>query len=265
MNVLIIQPLAANYFYDVQASRLADALRSIGCTVWLESLASFQVQPYDHCLLVNVAEIIDGYTRRGQGSRYDALRCFRLLDSCCRQRHLVLMECARTPWYAENRRWCRALGIGSMLDLGFHDQRHYIKRGEWSRYRFLFNGLTAAERLHAHDMHSHPQDRPIPWVFIGTYSQQRARIAWRLVTDVDCRGALYLRNPETGPIGWSGPHFNYEQFLQNPAGCSVQRLVFAARPCLCGIRTLPGCAAGRDRALQDTAESTASVFDRTGS
>jgi hypothetical protein len=148
--------------------------------------------------------------RTQRGNVAQAAARFSLIHARTRFRAHVLLECVTASWYNDNMRWCDGLRIRHQIDMGYHRQQG----GRSARSYFLFNGLTTVEQRHVHNLSIQPEERRLPWAFIGTASPLRADIARRLVERVDSRGFLYLRNPQGEAVGWSGPHLDYEQFLQ---------------------------------------------------
>jgi hypothetical protein len=216
MKILVIKPDGVNYYYEIIADRVSEALQNLGHQVTLAHLKNTSCEPYDLCLIVNIAEIIQGYASLGYGSRDDAAHCLQEIHQrsahCC----VVLMECLKTAWYFENHEWCASLQINHIIDLGYHHQKQYLLSNHWSSYSYLFNGLTYREQDIMRQMTIDTETRPIPWSMIGVFSQTRATLALRLVEHYDSKGFLYLKHQETAQpaVLRQGPHINYEQLMQ---------------------------------------------------
>jgi hypothetical protein len=131
----------------------------------------------------------------------------------------VALECVQTPWFAHSVKLCRDVGLGALLDLGFHSQLDALPPDVAGMYHFCFNGLTAAERDSVPEAPAEA-DRPIPWVLVGHQSAERAELAYRLVREASPGGFVYL--PRLSPVTESGPHLNGRQFAQVLARARVQ-------------------------------------------
>lgn len=216
MKILVIKPEGVNYYYEIIADRVSEALQNLGHQVALASLKNTSSEPYDLCLIVNIAEIIQGYVNLGHGSQNDATQRLRQLRQksvhCC----VVLMECLKNSWYFENHEWCTSLQINHIIDLGYHDQKHYLPSNHWSSYTYLFNGLTQAEQNTMRHVIDNAETRPIPWAMVGVFSQMRAKLALSLIEHYDSKGLLYLKHQETAQpaVLREGPHINYEQLMR---------------------------------------------------
>jgi hypothetical protein len=169
----------------------------------------------DLCFLVNPFEIAAGH-----GDQHDAVRRMRDEVARCGRCVTVALECVRTPWFAHSVRLCRESGVQTLLDLGFHSQRDDLPAEVAALYRFCFNGLTAAERSAAASLAPPGTNRPIPWVLVGHQSAERAELAFRLVSEAQPDGFVYL--PRLSPVTETGPHLNGRQFQQVLSQARVQ-------------------------------------------
>ena len=205
-RALVVIPGGLNYFYDQAGERIAAALRNMGLRAEVATIRSAPSdRRYDWCFFVNVYEIM-------YGREDEALARIAALRKQAECSVAVLLECAATPWFAHSADACVRAGIATMLDLGFHDQRAILAAHFPLRYYFVFNGLTREERRDRRDPSSDTATaRPIPWVLVGHLTESRARLSYRLVTEVDAGGVVYM--PHIGPITEDGPHLNETQLL----------------------------------------------------
>jgi hypothetical protein len=100
--------------------------------------------------------------------------------------------------------------IDTVIDLGLVSQFAAHPEGARTKYRFLVNGLTAEERETVR-RHAGPAGRPIPWLFVGHRSAERADLVARMVRDVAPDGLAYL--PALSPVADGGPHIGERSFL----------------------------------------------------
>lgn len=226
LRILIIVPGGLNYFYDEIGTRLAAALRNLGCHVDVRLLKTYQAAEYDLTLYVNLYEIVfmhaadypdalqvEHVTALGHDpsfGRWDrALRVIADIQSRTRHSGNVVLDCVKTPWFGRNYTVCQLTGIHTLYDLGLQDQANSVTDYSNVTYRFVFNGLTEQERqrvlMHQRDQRS----RLIPWAFIGQSSKQRLQFAQELVQRLGPDGVFYL--PIRRPIASGGPQFNAAQ------------------------------------------------------
>ena len=204
-TALVVVPDDVNYFYAQAGRRLAEAMRGVGADVEVRTLkAAPQDESFDLCVMVNLYELAFGYGDEAAG--YDRLT--ELADRCGR-RVAVAMDCARTQWFAQATELCERVGAETLLDLGLHDQSAAVPRRARGLYRFAFNGLTSRERSQVARWGGATVDRPVPWVFVGHVSAERASLVRRLVNEVDPGGFVYM--PQLAPYREKGPHLNESQ------------------------------------------------------
>jgi hypothetical protein len=202
VTALVVVPDDVNYFYAQTGRRLAEALRAVGAAAEVCTLkAAPERAAPDLCVMVNLYELAFGYGDEAAG-------CGRLRELARRSARAVAvaMDCAMTPWFARAAELCGRVGVGTLLDLGLHDQSAVVPPEARRLYRFGFNGLTVGERARVARWGGGGAARPLPWVFVGHASPERARLVRRLVTEVDPAGFVYL--PELAPYRDSGPHLN---------------------------------------------------------
>lgn len=205
-TALILVAGVINYYYDVIGYRIAEALRNIGMEAQVHTLRSYvdRGQSYDWFFMVNISEITVGY-----GDADEAMRRISQIRARSSHSAMILLECVRTNWFAENLRLTLQAEIEMLLDLGFHDQRADAPAKAQRIYRFLFSGLTNYERDQAQRVIIQHAERPIPWTFVGHLETRRVKFAQRLMQGMDKGGFLYL--PVLTHIVEGGPHLNGQQ------------------------------------------------------
>ena len=202
LTALVVVPDDVNYFYAQTGRRLAEALRAVGVATRVRTLkAAPERATPDLCVMVNLYELAFGYGDEAAGYKRLAELARRAARSFA-----VAMDCAMTPWFARASELCGRCGVGTLLDLGLHDQSAVVPPAARRLYRFAFNGLTAGERARVAGWGGHNGGRPLPWVFVGHVSPERARLVRRLVAEVDPAGFVYL--PQLAPYRDKGPHLN---------------------------------------------------------
>ncbi len=222
-NALIIIPGSLNYFYDQAGQRIAEALTNLGFRADVRTLGEVTdtVPRYDRTFVINVAETILAYGRKGkdhpQSGRLDSAEELLALARLAEIRAAVggptaavQLDCAQTWWFAHACNLCGCAGIPTLLDLGFHDQSADLTPEQAHIYRFVFNGLTDSERA-ALDTLDRTAPRSVPWVFVGHMTEDRVRLVQRIMSEVDLRGFVYM--PTLAPFTASGPHLNEQQLM----------------------------------------------------
>lgn len=204
-TALIIVPGSVNYFYNVEGSRIAEALTELGCAVSVCTLASYEPQGYDFCFLLNLYEINHAY-----GDYPGFLQHMRVLKASCKRVFPVLLEALQTKWYRDSLQLVLESKLENMLDIGFHDQRSSLKGLAPHSYSFCFNGLTRSEREVLPVAMTPQTERPIPWTLVGQGTSERIGIVDELIRNYDSRGFVYLVRHV--PYTENGPHINEAQF-----------------------------------------------------
>jgi hypothetical protein len=207
-SALVVIPGTMNYFYNLCGRRLAEALRDLSFEADVGTLADRPAKKYDWCVLSNVYEVVQAF-----GDRDAAFGKVRELQKSCAVMTQASMESAATRWYRSIQEYCRALDIGSFLDIGLYDQMECLSPGERSTYHFLLNGLTASE-LRALDADDGAGDdlRTIPWAFVGHCSPDRVALVDYLIREFDARGFVYLPQLHTPVKEQGSPHLNERLF-----------------------------------------------------
>ena len=208
-RALVVVPGTANYFYDQAGQRVTEALREGGWHARLETLATAEATTGEWCFLVNLSELLFSRQQAGDGlQRVVALRA-----QCPRLIH-VLLEAAGTQWFMRGCELGAATGVDALFDLGLHSQGAQVETIYQPKYRFVLNGLLAAERqwLQAFQAVADTYERPLPWALIGHQTTERVKLATRLVCEYDARGFFYL--PKLEPVTAEGPHLNEAQFYR---------------------------------------------------
>ena len=205
-RALVVIPGSVNYFNNRLGHRMAESLGALGWLVKVTTLDVVADEEYDWCFLVSVSEIV-----HGQNNRDQVLRCLRALRRRSSRLALVLRECATGHWAEASYRLARELGIDLYLDLNLLSQAEGVPADLRPAYRFVFNGLTQSERDIVQKNAGAPEERPIPWTFVGLRTSTRARLAHQLVTTVAPDGFLYLPAPRE-PYTEGSPHLSEEQF-----------------------------------------------------
>lgn len=205
-RALVVVPGSVNYFYNQAGSRIAEALRAQGVAAEVHQLRSAPDGEYDWCFFVNLYELGVGY-----GDASAALRRVERLRERAGCAAAVLIDCARTHWFANAIELCRQTGVRTLLDLGLHNQSADLPTAADGLYRFVLNGLTDTEREAVRAAYPvTATGRPIPWVFVGHAAADRVELVRRLVQEVDPAGFVYL--PRLAPVTETGPHLNERQF-----------------------------------------------------
>lgn len=220
LRVLTLVPAQLNYMYEQHGRRVCEALRELGCEVELGTLARHAPGPYDWCVLANINEIVTSYGQEDSAEvsgrvtaqqEQAALDAVAALGKSAGRVSAMSIDSVGTPWYAETERRVEAAGVCDILDFGLHSQADLVLPSASStRYRYVPNGLTAAERL-AVESGPGAEDRPLPWAFVGHVTQQRAALVDRLVRELDARGFVYLPQPSKLPEK-NSPHLNEVQY-----------------------------------------------------
>jgi SAM-dependent methyltransferase len=222
-RALIIIPGSLNYFYDQAGQRIAEALTNLGFSADVRTLGEIAdpVPRYDCTFVINIAETILAYSRRGadrhQARQLDPAEELLALTRLAAVRAAVggptaavQLDCVQTWWFTHACELCDYVGIPTLLDLGFHDQSADLTPTQARLYSFVFNGLTESEResLDALDLTA---PRSVPWVFVGHMTEDRVRLVQRIMSEVDLRGFVYM--PTLAPFTASGPHLNEQQLM----------------------------------------------------
>ncbi|MBY0524007.1 MAG: hypothetical protein K2R98_11445 [Gemmataceae bacterium] len=204
--MLVLIPGTLNYFYNLNGRRLTDALRSLGVTVDLATLAECPEGSYDCCILSNITEVSlsDGDGREG-------LEQIEKLRHRCRVMLSCSLDCASTVWFHKVCELCRSVGADAVLDLGLCDQTQHVREQDLPLYYFLPAGLTPSELEEIQALDDKAQERPIPWTFVGHNTAERVALVDHLVQTVDPGGFVYV--PTLAPYTEKGsPHLNQQQF-----------------------------------------------------
>lgn len=212
-GALVLSPGSVNYFYDVTGRRFAEALSDLGYAVTIHSLRGYSddirssKRTYDVGILVNVPEIAFA-----MGDQSEATVAFAAVRKRCRQLFAIGMDCVTTPWFSNLFRKSLEVGVDGIVDLGFVDQGESISHSERQSYHFMLAGLTRTEKAQIEMIATVPEDRPIPWLFVGHYTPHRQALADRLAAELDPEGFVYL--PPLEPYRAVGPHLNEEDLNQ---------------------------------------------------
>lgn len=157
----------------------------------LNVIEYLDVEPAEHVVVVNWMEAVLEPTLKG---RENVLR-ERVAGRA--RRSVVSAECAETTWY--RRQFQDGIAWSDMVDIGWFPQTIPLELSEVP-YRFLFNGLTNAERVVIADMFDRIDTefdrREIPWTFIAAMTPDRVAFADDLVA-WEPRGFVFL--PPVGP------------------------------------------------------------------
>ncbi len=209
VRALFVIAGSINYYYDVIAYRMADAVRNLGGVAAVATLQQAIEQPpdpLDWVLYVNPNEVGHGFGDLGRAVEWMAR-----LNKRAKNAAAVLLECVKTSWFNANIQTCRAAGLKTMIDLGFHDQRAAMRADHAALidYHFMFNGLNALERQKAQSYLTATHPRPIPWTFIGHMEKRRVQFVERLLNGLQKDGFVYL--PTLTTVTEDGPHINGAQ------------------------------------------------------
>lgn len=205
LRALVVVPDDVNYFYAQTGRRLGEALRAVGVAADVRTLKAVpRHQSFDLCVMVNLYELAYGYGDEAAG--YERLE---QLAADSGRSIAVAMDCAQTQWFAQACDLCEKVGVGTLLDLGLHDQSAIAPPRARRLYQFAFNGLNTAERDAVRRWAGRNEGRPLPWVFVGHVSAERAQLVRRLVSEVDPAGFVYM--PHLAPYREKGPHLNESQ------------------------------------------------------
>lgn len=174
--------LAERLFHDLPTERRAQA-RLLNVREFLDA------EPSDHVVVINWHEATMEPSIKG---REPILR--RRVAAAAR-RTLVCAECVGTGWFknqfADDIEW------SELVDVGWFEQELPTERAE-TPYRFVFNAPTRTERTQLEArLAAASADRPIPWAFIASLTEDRAGFADELVK-WDPRGFLFL--PTVMPV-----------------------------------------------------------------
>lgn len=187
-KALVLIPAGMNYYHELHGHRLAEALRSLGLVVDVGNLGEQIDATYDLCVLTNISEMLFGSgSAAGVTSAIGHLRPYCRAVACC------LHDSTDINSYEEFQRRYQATGIGTILDIGFHDRSAALPPSVRSLYHFVPNGLTSSEQ-EAASREKSEEERPIPWVFIGHATAPRVALVNNLITRVDPRGFVYMPN-----------------------------------------------------------------------
>ena len=160
-RVLLVIPGSVNYFYNLYARWMSEALCQLGVQVDLCELSEVPSGTYDLCILSNVAEILHATEDHG-GRDY--------LKALCPSVGTMInfsAECVHSRWFKSNLDLCREFGVEAILDIGFSPQGASIDC-QGLAYFFVFDGLLASQ---ASQPTSDPSDRFIPWAHVGAPAQ----------------------------------------------------------------------------------------------
>jgi hypothetical protein len=212
--VFVVVPGAVNYFYNRAGQRIAAAARAVGVAAEVHTLQTLGNREGGCVLLLNPPEAVAGHPVQEEG-----LARVRALLARHDRVAAVSLECARTHWYADLLALCRSAGIDTLIDLGFVSQYDAQPAAARSGYRFVVNGLTAGERRSV-KWQAGPGERPIPWMFVGHHSAERANLVARLLCGAAPGGLVYL--PALSPVADGGPHIGERSFLRALGRAEVQ-------------------------------------------
>jgi hypothetical protein len=203
---LIVIPGDVNYFYNQSGRRIAEALEDLGFGVDVTTLRECPQRDYECCVLSNIAEIL-----HASGNVELGLARIRAIVDRCQTVASLSIDCVSTPWYHRIRDYTAAAGVSVILDLGLHDQTHWIEPADRINYRFVFSGLTGSEARLLEAFREEEIERPIPWAFVGHFTPHRTALVDHLAQAVDSQGFVYMPHP--APCTEKGsPHLNQEQF-----------------------------------------------------
>lgn len=174
-----------NGFFEIEGRRVAAALNTLGIQADLARLDSQPVGTYDWCFVNNPLE-----AATSTGDVTAGLSALKALGATCAQMFALTMEDATGPWYPPVREATAQAGIATTVDLGLEPQPALAAAGQ--SVRFLFNGLTQAEKQQARLAATQSTPRPLPWAMIGIQTPGRVRLADALVRHVAPDGFVYL-------------------------------------------------------------------------
>ncbi len=174
-----------NGFFEIEGRRVAAALNALGIQTDLAHLGSRPGGSYDWCFVNNPLEVA-----ASTGDAAAGLSALKALGADCGQMFALTMEDATGPWYSPVREATAQAGIATSVDLGLEPQPA-LAAAEQS-VRFLFNGLTQAEKQQARLAATQSTPRPLPWAMIGIQTPGRVRLVDALVRHVAPDGFVYL-------------------------------------------------------------------------
>lgn len=207
-KALVVIPQSVNYFYNQSGRRAAEALTALGWRADVRGLGEWAGEPYDWCLVSNLAEVLHGYGDQDRG-----LDRVRELAAACGGVACLGIDCANTPWFRHLNNLCKLAGIKTFLDIGFTDQSAEVAAEYRAAYRFVFSGLTPSEapQARAACARDDADRRPFPWAFVAHGTPQRAALVDFLLQAVDPGGFVYV--PSLAPYKEKGsPHLNQQQY-----------------------------------------------------
>jgi hypothetical protein len=203
-RVLVLISGSVNFYYDDIGKRIAEALRTLGYSVDVATLAQYRDNDYDWCFIGPILEVCVPL-----GNVDEAMRIVQRIISRVNHSAMFLLECVRTKWFVKSWDLFRQANVQWFFDLGFHSQYDDIPaniKGVRETYHFAWNGLTDRERIIAQNWLEHPGVRPIPWASIGHSEPVRIQFVKTLMDSLDPHGFVYM--PLLTHITENGPHMN---------------------------------------------------------
>jgi hypothetical protein len=205
-RALVVIPGTVNYFYNLNGRRIAEALKDLGFSVEVKTLANCHEGDYDWCLISNITEVLSAF-----GDEAEGLSRIAAIVANAKSAASLSIDCVSTIWYHRIRDLSRRVGIGLIVDLGMLDQSPFLSNADRVEYRFAFSGLTSTEQHRLDAICEDDARRTIPWAFVGHTTPYRAALVDYLVQSVDPRGFVYT--PVAAPYTEKGsPHLNQQQF-----------------------------------------------------
>jgi hypothetical protein len=203
-TALILISGAVNYYYDNIGRRVGEALRNLGFQVDIRTLNQVAIKHYDWAFINPVVEVAHPY-----GNVDEALRRIAAVVKHAEHSANILLECVQTHWFVKSWEPFKQVKIQTLLDLGLHNQLADIPSspaGMKDDYRFMVNGLTRREQRIAQFWLDHPEERPIPWAFVGHAEPIRVQFLDKVLHQLDRGGFVYM--PQLSHITEDGPHMN---------------------------------------------------------